>query len=85
MRLALPAQRVDANLIESTLYHPGEPLPLPIHAYGGLSDPNIQREHLDRWREQTTRKFSVQQFEGGHFYIQHAQAEFLAALRQKLI
>jgi surfactin synthase thioesterase subunit len=85
MRLALPALRVDANLYRKYVYHPGDPLPLPIHAYGGLSDPSIQREHLDRWREQTTREFSIRQFEGGHFYIQHAQAEFLAVLRQKLI
>jgi surfactin synthase thioesterase subunit/glycosyltransferase involved in cell wall biosynthesis len=85
MRLALPALRVDANLYRKYVYHPGNPLPLPIHAYGGLSDPNIQREHLDRWREQTTREFSIRQFEGGHFYIQHAQAEFLAVLRQKLV
>jgi surfactin synthase thioesterase subunit len=76
---------VDANLYRKYVYHPGNPLPLPIHAYGGLSDPNIQREHLDRWREQTTREFSIRQFEGGHFYIQHAQAEFLAVLRQKLV
>jgi surfactin synthase thioesterase subunit/glycosyltransferase involved in cell wall biosynthesis len=84
MRLALPALRVDANLYRKYVYRPGDPLPTPIHAYGGLSDPGIQGEHLDRWREQTTCEFSVRQFEGGHFYLQHEQAEFLAALRQQL-
>ncbi len=85
MRLILPALRADANLYRKYVYRPGEPLLLPIHAYGGLSDPNIQREHLERWCEQTEREFSVRLFEGGHFYIQHAQAEFLAALHSKLI
>jgi surfactin synthase thioesterase subunit/glycosyltransferase involved in cell wall biosynthesis len=84
MRLALPALRVDANVYRKYVYQPGEPLPLAIHAYGGLSDPNIQREHLNRWHEQTTREFSIRQFDGGHFYIQHAQAEFLAVLRSQL-
>ena len=76
MRLILPALRVDANLYRKYVYEPGEPLSLPIHAYGGLSDRNIQREHLERWREQTSREFTLRQFEGGHFYIQQAQAEF---------
>jgi surfactin synthase thioesterase subunit/glycosyltransferase involved in cell wall biosynthesis len=86
MRLALPALRADANLYRSYVYHPaGGPLPLPVHAYGGMSDPGVQREQLERWREQTTREFSLRQFEGGHFYIQHTKAEFLAALQEKLI
>jgi surfactin synthase thioesterase subunit len=84
MRLALPALRADTNLYRKYVYQPGEPLPLPIHTYGGSSDPGIQREHLENWRRQTTTAFSVRQFEGGHFYLQHAQGEFLAALRQRL-
>ena len=85
MRLILPALRVDANLYRKYVYQPGEPLSLPIHAYGGLSDRNIQREHLERWREQTVGEFSLRLFEGGHFYIQQAQAEFLAELHSKLV
>src|SRR5438034_1259052 len=67
MRLALPALRADANLYRKYVYEPGDPLPVPIHAYGGKSDPNVRVEHLERWREQTTSAFSLHQFEGGHF------------------
>ena len=84
MRVALPALRADANLYRQYVYHPGDPLPIPIHAYGGVSDLNIEREHLRRWKEQTTSTFSMQQFEGGHFFIQSAQAEFLGQLRTAL-
>ena len=77
MRLALPALRADANLFRNYVYHPAGPLPLPVHAYGGMSDPGVQCEQLDRWREQTTREFSLRQFEGGHFYIQHTKRNSL--------
>jgi surfactin synthase thioesterase subunit len=80
----MPALRTDANLYRQYVYETGEPLSMPIHAYGGASDPNIQREHLERWREQTTGYFSLQQFEGGHFYLQSAQGEFLQELRERL-
>lgn len=85
MRDALPALRSDANLYRRYVYQPGDPLSLPIHAYGGASDPNITREHLQRWREMTTGPFSMEQFEGGHFYLQStAQPEFLKRLALRL-
>lgn len=84
MRVALPALRADAGLYRHYVYLPGDPLPLPIHAYGGTADPNIELHHLDRWREQTTAEFSVHLVEGGHFFIQSSQAEFLGKLRSRL-
>ena len=85
MRIALPALRADAALYRQYVYHPDEPLALPIHAYGGMSDPNIQREHLEKWGEQTASEFTIQQFEGGHFYIHTAESLFLESLRSKLV
>ena len=84
MRVALPALRADANLYRQYVYDSGEPLPIPIHAYGGVADPKIQPEHLQRWSEQTSNKFAMHRFEGGHFFIQSAQAEFLEHLRAAL-
>jgi surfactin synthase thioesterase subunit len=81
MRVALPALRADANIYRQYVYEPGDPLPIPIHAYGGTTDPNITREHLERWREQTTREFTLDLFEGGHFYLQSSQSEFIGKLR----
>jgi surfactin synthase thioesterase subunit/glycosyltransferase involved in cell wall biosynthesis len=84
MSVVLPALRADANLYREYVYQPDDPLPVAIHAYGGASDPNIQRDHLERWCEQTIKQFSIQQFEGGHFFIQSAQARFLQALHANL-
>jgi medium-chain acyl-[acyl-carrier-protein] hydrolase len=85
MSVVLPALRADANLYREYVYQPGDALPVALHAYGGTSDPNIQRDHLDRWSEQTVKQFSIRQFEGGHFFIQSAQARFLQALHANLI
>jgi surfactin synthase thioesterase subunit/glycosyltransferase involved in cell wall biosynthesis len=83
MRIALPALKADAGLYRRYIYQSGDPLPMPIHAYGGKSDPNITWEHLNRWREQTTSDFTLEQFEGGHFYLQQ-NPTFLSRLNESV-
>jgi mycobactin phenyloxazoline synthetase len=40
-----------------------------IHAVGGGSDHRVAREHLQRWQQHTTGRFSCSVFDGGHFYL----------------
>ena len=80
----LPALRADTSLYRNYVYTEEPPLDCPIRAYGGLDDPNIRREHLEGWREQTTSSFAVRVFPGGHFYLQSCPAEFGAALEADL-
>jgi len=68
LRAILPALEADATLYRTYIYSEDAPLPFPIHAYGGLEDPNITRHHLEAWRDQTTSSCTVRQFPGGHFY-----------------
>jgi medium-chain acyl-[acyl-carrier-protein] hydrolase len=84
MQHALPALRADASLYRNYVYAPEPPLPLPIFAYGGRSDPNVRPEHVEAWREQTTAAFMRREFEGGHFFINSASEEFLRALLEDL-
>jgi len=84
MKLALPALLADARLYRCYSYSPGAPLDILIWAYGGDADPNITAEHLDGWREQTTRGVVRREFPGGHFYLESARASLLAALRANL-
>src|SRR4051794_6369809 len=85
MRIALPALRADATLFREYVYQPAEPLSLPIHAYGGLSDPNVEREHLEKRHAPNKSAFSMQQIEGGHFFIYTSEGLFLEALRAHLV
>jgi len=84
LRLILPPLREDAAVYHNYVYAEEPPLDCPIRAYGGVDDPNVRREHLEGWREQTTGTFETRLFPGGHFYLQTARAEFLAALARDL-
>ena len=84
LRLVLPALKADARLYRNYTYRPGEPLELPIYAYGGQSDPNVRPEHLERWGEETTGGFVLRSFPGGHFFIDSAREPFLTALKADL-
>jgi medium-chain acyl-[acyl-carrier-protein] hydrolase len=80
MEYALPVLRADTTLYRRYVYAAEAPLPLPIFAYGGHSDPNVSPEHIEAWREQTTSAFLRREFEGGHFFIHSAGDEFLRTL-----
>jgi medium-chain acyl-[acyl-carrier-protein] hydrolase len=86
----LPALRADTTLYRHYSYAEDASLPFPIRAYGGSEDPNIAREHLEGWREQsawhgqTAASFAVRLFPGGHFYLRTAEPEFLTALHEDL-
>jgi surfactin synthase thioesterase subunit/glycosyltransferase involved in cell wall biosynthesis len=84
MRAILPALEADAALYRNYVYAEGAPLSMPIRAYGGVDDPNVRREHLDGWAEQTTTSFAVRVFPGGHFYLTTAREAFLQALEGDL-
>jgi surfactin synthase thioesterase subunit/glycosyltransferase involved in cell wall biosynthesis len=84
MDMILPALRADAALYRSYVYTDEPPLDCPIRAYGGAEDPNIRREHLDAWAQQTTASSRVRVFPGGHFYLDTARDEFLQALAEDL-
>ena len=80
LEYALPVFRADTALFRNYVYATEAPLPLPIFAYGGRSDPNVSPEHVEAWREQTTSTFVRREFEGGHFFINSASEEFLPTL-----
>jgi surfactin synthase thioesterase subunit/glycosyltransferase involved in cell wall biosynthesis len=84
LRAILPALEADATLYRHYIYAEGPPLPFPMRAYGGAYDPNIRREHLDGWAEQTSASFGVRVFPGGHFYLTTAREAFLEALEKDL-
>jgi medium-chain acyl-[acyl-carrier-protein] hydrolase len=84
MRAILPALRADTALYRSYVYAEDEPLGCPIRAYGGAGDPNVLREHLEAWAQQTTASFALRLFPGGHFYLHAGRAAFEQALTEDL-
>jgi surfactin synthase thioesterase subunit/glycosyltransferase involved in cell wall biosynthesis len=83
LQVVMPALRADARLYRNYVYQPGEPLPVPVFAYGGAGDAHVLPGHLEEWRRQTTGEFRRREFQGGHFFIQTAP-EFLKTLADDL-
>lgn len=80
MRILLPVLKADARLYRRYVYRAGPRLGMPVYAYTGRADPNVRMEHIEPWREQTTGRFTVREFDGGHFYLHERRDEFLTVL-----
>lgn len=72
-RLLLPVVRDDYRLIER--YRPtGTRLSRTnVLACAGDADPNVDRSALQRWGEETSARFELRVYPGGHFYLQERQ------------
>lgn len=81
MELLEPVLRADFKVTEAYEHRPGEPLDLPLTAYGGRDDPDVGEDDLAAWGEQVSGRFRVQTFPGDHFYLNHQPGE---ALRHSL-
>jgi medium-chain acyl-[acyl-carrier-protein] hydrolase len=84
MQLLLPLIRADFAVCQTYIYRDEPPLNCPISVFGGTQDPDVSRESLDQWRRQTSSAFSLQMFEGDHFFLHTGRRKFLDILSQEL-
>ena len=85
MNLMLPLLRADFELVQTYQYCDEPPLDCPLTIYGGLQDPEISREALLPWEQQTKAQFSLQMLPGDHFFLRSASHQLLDLLRQELL
>ncbi|EPJ89990.1 MULTISPECIES: thioesterase II family protein [Pseudomonas] len=81
MELMLPILRADFLMCGSFEYLPREPLPMPVHVFGGKQD-SVKVEELLDWQDETTVGFSLDMFEGHHFFLQKQEGALLRCLRR---
>jgi surfactin synthase thioesterase subunit len=84
MELFLPVLRADFAVDETYVYRPDAPLSCPVSVFGGTADHDTLPSHLDHWRCETTREFTLRMLEGGHFFIESSRAALLAAVEEDL-
>jgi medium-chain acyl-[acyl-carrier-protein] hydrolase len=84
MKMLVPGLRADFAMLEGYRYEPAAPLPGPIIALGGSSDPHATLPELEAWRRETRARFSVHTFEGGHFYVQQEREAVTALISNQL-
>jgi surfactin synthase thioesterase subunit len=74
---------MDYRICASFRYTELAPLPIPIHVFGGRAD-EISPSRLDAWRFESATDFSLDWFEGGHFFLRQHEEAFLPVLVQRL-
>jgi medium-chain acyl-[acyl-carrier-protein] hydrolase len=80
MSVVLPTLRADFGACERYVYQPDDPLNCPISAFGGLQDPDVARDDLAAWREQTRGELVLRMLPGDHFFLRAGTARVLLQL-----
>ncbi len=84
LAMTLDLLRADYRVCESFQYLRQPPLPVPIHCFGGKADA-ISAENLNMWRQESSRIFTLDWFDGGHFFLRQSEAWFLQVLTKRLL
>jgi surfactin synthase thioesterase subunit len=83
-QLILPVIRGDYRALRAYSAAEGARLRCPITVMTGLSDPRVTLAQAQRWQDNTTGRFEVRTFTGGHFYLAGRETEVAAAIRTEL-
>ncbi len=84
LRMTLDTLAADYRVCEGFAHRGAAPLPVPLHVFAGRED-DIQPWRVEAWSAETLDAgFSLDWFEGGHFFIRQHEAQVLAALVRRL-
>lgn len=84
MRITLDVLAADYRVCASLSQVAHMPLPVPVHAFGGRQD-DVGAERLEAWAAEAGGVFSVDWFEGGHFFIRDQEALLMQAIVKRLM
>jgi medium-chain acyl-[acyl-carrier-protein] hydrolase len=85
LELMLPILRADFCAAETYVPVQRPKLGIPIIAYGGLRDPDVHRDQLLAWQNETTARCTVRMFPGDHFFLRTARDNVVRTLVHDLI
>lgn len=76
LKFFLPIIRNDMMLADTyhNFYQKESPLSCPIHVFFGSKEADITQEMVAEWKYETSSNFTVEQFDGNHFFL-HEQPE----------
>lgn len=83
LQLTLDTLGSDYRVCETFSYFPNKPLTIPLHVFAGKED-DISEDKIQAWSLETNADFSVDWFEGGHFFIKSAEEHVLQRLAHRL-
>lgn len=83
MRITLDVLGADYRVCGSFRHTAEALLPMPLHVFAGRDD-DIEAERIHAWSVEAGGVFTLDWFDGGHFFIRQQEAAFLAALSRRL-
>ena len=83
LRITLNTLGADYRVCESFSYLPNMPLSIPLHVFAGRED-EVSEDQIKGWSVETSDQFSVDWFDGGHFFIKFNERAVLDALCVRL-
>ncbi|NDZ18117.1 thioesterase [Variovorax sp. WS11] len=83
MRITLDVLGADYRVCGSFGYAAAAPLPVPLHVFAGRDD-DIEPQRIEAWSAEAADTFTLDWFDGGHFFIRQHEAAVLAVLVQRL-
>ncbi|CAG2160778.1 thioesterase II family protein [Cupriavidus numazuensis] len=83
MRITLDALGADYRVCESFSRGSGTHLPVPLHVLAGRDD-DIAPERVEAWSIENVGPFTLDWFDGGHFFIREHEPLVVATLAQRL-
>ncbi|VVP70031.1 Linear gramicidin dehydrogenase LgrE [Pseudomonas fluorescens] len=84
MSITLPVLRADFLLCGRYTYRKRQALTCALHVLGGEDD-RASEDQLSAWRRETTGRFSLHLFQGGHFFIHEQEQRVLERLSSLLV
>lgn len=84
LSMTLSLLGADYRICASFRYKELQPLPMPIHVFGGRAD-EIHESRLEAWRLESAVDFSMDWFDGGHFFLRQHEDAFLSILTRRLV
>lgn len=84
LAMTLDLMRTDYRVCGSFEYAQLPPLPIPVHCFAGRSD-EIKAAKLNDWCLESTQWFTLDWFDGGHFFLRHSEERFLFTLKKRLM
>jgi surfactin synthase thioesterase subunit len=83
LAITLDLLRLDYRVCGSFQYSQFLPMPIPIHGFGGRSD-DIDAAKLNAWRLESAQGFTLDWFDGRHFFLRQSEDQFMSVLERRL-
>lgn len=83
--IALAQVRADFRLVDTYVFQPAAPLPVPAVILGGADDPATSPATLHAWSELIAGPLSVEIWSGGHFFVRDHDARLVDLLGRALL